>query len=178
MARERLTVAHGRPLHRGGGLKPTATQVRNAAAVYHRPFSALLLPEPPEEVAPLADFRRLPTGDDKYWSPALRTAIRQIEGQRQALLEVQAVSPESDEPISEFVTADLGNETAAVAERIRVFLAFDSVAAATWTRPYDAFNAAVGAVESQGVLVVQVGGSRSPRCVASRSPSGRSQSSP
>jgi len=141
-----------------GDLKPTATQVRKAAAAYHRPFSALLLPEPPEEVAPLADFRRLPTGDDKHWSPALRTAIRQIEAQREALLEVQAASPESDEPSSEFVTADPGNEAAKVAERIRVFLSFDSVAAATWTRPYDALNAAVGAVESRGVLVVQVGG--------------------
>ena len=141
-----------------GDLRPTATQVRNAAAAYHRPFSALLLPEPPEEVASLADFRRLPKGDDQDWSTALRTSIRQIEGQRQALLEVHAASSESDLPPSEFVSAEPGTEAAKIANRIRAFLSFNSVPASTWTRPYDAFNAAVGAIESRGVLVVQVGG--------------------
>jgi Zn-dependent peptidase ImmA (M78 family)/DNA-binding XRE family transcriptional regulator len=141
-----------------GDLKPTINQLRNAASAYHRPLSALLLPEPPEESPPIADFRRFDLEDDRPWSAALRTAVRQIESQRQALLEVHAASSETETLTTEFVAADPGTEAPKVAERIRIFLSFDDVPTRTWGRPYDAFNAAVSAIESRGVLVVQVGG--------------------
>lgn len=141
-----------------GDLHPTVTQLRNAAAAYHRPLSALLLPEPPDEPTPIADFRRLDLDDDRPWSAALRTAIRQIEGQRQALLEVHAASPEMEPPTTDFVAADPGTEASKVGKRIRAFLSFDALPTATWARPYEAFNAAVSAIENRGVLVVQVGG--------------------
>lgn len=158
-AAKRLAVSVGTLTKwESGDLKPTITQLRNAAAAYHRPLSALLLPQPPEESQPIADFRRLDLDHDRTWSAALRTSIREIESQRRSLLEVHAASFEAEPSNMDFVGADPGTEASQVAERIRVFLSFDEVPTTTWARPYDAFNVAVSAIESRGVLVVQVGG--------------------
>lgn len=142
-----------------GDLDPTVTQLRNASSVYHRPLSALLLPHPPKvEESPVADFRRLGVHGDASWSPPLRTAIRRAQAQRRALLEVLAATSEP-QALRVSALADLPTTLDApdTAEILRAWLDLDAVPGATWQKPNEALNAALGAVESLGVLVVQVG---------------------
>ena len=55
---------------------PTLGQLRNLAAAYHFPLAVFYLPEPPLDLAPLRDFRRLPDAVEAPISANLALHIR------------------------------------------------------------------------------------------------------
>ncbi len=140
-----------------GELQPTIKQLRNAARVYGRPLAVLLLPEPPLDFQPLADFRR--TGDDGTsgeWSPALVTGYRRAVSQREVLLEIAALSPDRSEPTDITIAADQSADQAA--EVLRELLGFDDLPPGLWARPRELLRAAIDAVEALDVVVIHTGG--------------------
>ncbi len=59
-----------------GELQPTIPQARRASEVYKRPLAVFFLPEPPADFHTLRDFRRLPSGYSREYSPHLNFLVR------------------------------------------------------------------------------------------------------
>ena len=73
-----------------GVIDPTIAQLRNAAHVYRRSLSVLLLPDvPAEEAKPVSDFRRRGKSEDpEKWSRWLTSEYRRAESQREVFVEI------------------------------------------------------------------------------------------
>ncbi len=68
---------------------PTLNKLRLLAAKYHFPLAVFYLAEPPEDFAPLRDFRRLPDSTDQGISANLAYHIRNAYERRELALELQ-----------------------------------------------------------------------------------------
>lgn len=141
-----------------GAALPTVNQLRKAAQVYRRAIGLLFLPEPPEEdeLKALRDFRRVPDPEDRELSPALRLEIRLASERRQSAMDLTA---ELGEPVQTVeVTASLHDDPDAVGARVRSILDVPLEAQLGWKDKYVAFNSWRAAIERQGILVFQTGG--------------------
>lgn len=138
-------------------LVPTLVQLRNAAEHYGRPLGLFFLDAPPDEAPlPLADFRTS-ASREAAWSPALRAEVRRAVAQRDLARELAQLAPDALHLGAGGFPLPTGEaETAGAA--LRELLGFDEVDPRTWTKPYDALNAAVAAVERRGALVLQTRG--------------------
>jgi transcriptional regulator with XRE-family HTH domain len=67
---------------------PTLGQLRNLAAAYHFPLAVFYLPEPPNDFAPLRDFRRLPDAEEAPISANLAFHVRSAYEKRELALEL------------------------------------------------------------------------------------------
>ena len=67
---------------------PTLGQLRALAGKYHFPLAVFYLPEPPQDFAPLRDFRRLAHFDDEPISANLAYHIRSAYDRRELALEL------------------------------------------------------------------------------------------
>jgi Zn-dependent peptidase ImmA (M78 family) len=137
---------------------PTVRQLRIAAHVYKRAIGLLFLPEPPEEdeLKAMRDFRRVPDPEDRTLSPALRLEIRLARERRQEAIELLS---ELGEPVSEVSeAASLTEDPDEVGARIRRILDVPVEAQLGWADKYVAFNSWRSAIERQGILVFQTGG--------------------
>jgi Zn-dependent peptidase ImmA (M78 family)/DNA-binding XRE family transcriptional regulator len=137
---------------------PTVRQLRKAAQVYKRAIGLLFLPEPPEEdeLKSLRDFRRVPDPEDRVLSPALRLEVRLASERRQEALELLA---ELGEPLRVFeAAANLTDDPDGVGARIRAILGVSVDTQLNWSDKYVAFNSWRAAIERQGILVFQTGG--------------------
>src|SRR2546423_1064524 len=68
--------------------KPTLTQLRDLAAKYHFPLAVFYLPGPPQDFAPLRDFRRLRDAEQELISANLAFHIRSAYDRRELALEL------------------------------------------------------------------------------------------
>ena len=136
-----------------GDSRPTVVQLRKLARIYKRPLGAFYLPEPPPDVRPLHDFRRLPGRVSGIQSPELRFEIRRAQSRREHALDLYQMvgGPPPTFPLQ----ASLSNDHEAVGNVIREALDIRFEAQITWAGWYDPFNAWRAALEKVGVLVFQ-----------------------
>ncbi len=140
-----------------GDKPPTIKQLRKAAKAYRRPLAVLLLSSPPNDFSPLRDFRR--TGaTEPMRSPELMTEVKRALTQREVFLELSEVSPASLAASDQIpaIGEDVSSEAAGIL--LRQALNLDSIPQATWSRPSEALNRCIGAVERLGVIVMQTHG--------------------
>jgi Zn-dependent peptidase ImmA (M78 family)/transcriptional regulator with XRE-family HTH domain len=140
-----------------GEAVPNIKQLRRAAAAYRRPLAVLLLPVVPKDFDPLHDFRRFPAagGEDQVpWSPRLHAEFRRAVSQREVFLELSELAPGTVLSTSERIRIKpAGAEE--VGNHLRDLLGMAGFPGSIWSRPNDALNACVAAVEGLGVLAVQ-----------------------
>jgi len=61
-----------------GSDRPSMAQARRASEVYSRSLAVFYLPEPPKDFATLRDFRHMPSGQPREYSPELALLVRQV----------------------------------------------------------------------------------------------------
>lgn len=137
---------------RGDG-RPTMVQLRKLAKVYKRPLGVFYLPEPPPEVRPLRDFRRLPGKVAGVQSPELRFEIRRAQSRRELALSLYR---RGDSPVPTFeVSATLSDDPEAVGTAIRNALDIRYEDQIKWGGGHEPLNAWRSALENAGVLIFQ-----------------------
>ncbi len=139
-----------------GAEAPTVNQLRKLAAKYHFPLAVFYLQQPPEDFAPLRDFRRLPEAEDRTISPNLAYRIRQAYDRRE--LAVELYSDLLERPRAFPLTAKTGDDPEAVGAAIREFLAIDSQAQVQAARRGRAFDFWRRRLEERDVLVFVISG--------------------
>ncbi len=144
-----------------GVRKPVAdlVQLRKAAKTYGRPLAVLLLKRPPNERGfdALRDFRTTGTRPARP-SPELLSELRRALGQREVLLELLEVSPDSLAPPSRLPELGGGVDVETVGERLREFVGVQLEAQKRTRDQGTALNLWITAVEARGILVVQTRG--------------------
>jgi Zn-dependent peptidase ImmA (M78 family)/transcriptional regulator with XRE-family HTH domain len=136
-----------------GDARPSVAQLRKLARVYKRPLGVFYLPEPPPEVPPLHDFRRLPGEVAGVQSPELRFEIRRARSRRELALDLyKAVG---GPPPAFDLSATLSDDREEVGIAIREALGIRFEEQIQWTGWYDPFNAWRSALETVGVLIFQ-----------------------
>lgn len=137
-----------------GTARPTIAQLRNLAAVYHRPLAAFYLPEAPPTFQVMHDFRRLSSDSataDK--SPALVYEIRKAYDRREWALDLMADIEESPTPFISTATIHDGAEL--VAQRLRKATGVSVDAQKRWRGGSDAFRQWRVLLENAGILTLQ-----------------------
>src|SRR5699024_9926575 len=133
-------------------LQPTFKQLQDFAHVTHAPFGYLFLPEPPEEVMPVPDFRTLVNQAPDKISPNLRDTLYLMQ-QRQGWLRDERL--EQGASAQPFVgSARLTDDPAAVGRDMRRQLTLHE----DWAETSRNWGEAVGrlreAIEAQGVMAI------------------------
>jgi Zn-dependent peptidase ImmA (M78 family)/DNA-binding XRE family transcriptional regulator len=135
---------------------PTLNQLRKLAAKYHFPLAVFYLPEPPQDFAPLRDFRRLPEAEDRSISPNLAYHIRTAYERRELALELYGDLRER--PHAFPLKAKSGDNPEAVGEAIRKFLGIDNDAQIQAARRGRAFDFWRRRLEEHDILVFVISG--------------------
>lgn len=156
-AAKRIGVAEVRlQAWENGDSYPTLTQLRKVASVYKRSVGVFFLRKRPAGSARPADFRRVELSLTHIISPALANGIRASEAKRESALDIYAQMEEDPPPFA--LDVDLSQDAERVAAQISEQLGISVSDRKKWTSDYDALNAWKAAVESRGVLVMQVSG--------------------
>lgn len=136
-----------------GAARPTFSQAKAIAGLYRRPLAIFYLPEPPEPLDALHDFRRMPNADRTEPSPELLAEIERAEQLRSVALQLRA--PEQTEfALGNSITIDDNPEM--VADHARARLAIDIEEQQGWKGDKSlALRRWKDAVERLGVLVLQ-----------------------
>lgn len=135
-----------------GNAKPTLNQMRKAAVLYQRTPAFFLLRQTPS-----ADDHRRPTdfrsfaGETPTLGNALAREVARARARRHNLVQLEDLEPHSLPALPAVL-----DEPAVAAGRMREHLAITVEAQAGFTNVSQVFNAWVGAVEAQGVLVFQM----------------------
>lgn len=162
-ARERAGLAVEDLQHRfkrlseweSGAVQPTMRQLEDYATATHTPVGYLFLNEPPEEPLPVADFRRLPTGQTAQPSPDLLDVLYTCQ-QRQEWYRDFAVSYGED-PVELVGSATHETDVVRIADVVREATGFtveDRERLATWT---DALRSLRQGTDEAGILVMVSG---------------------
>ncbi len=141
-----------------GDVEPTIAQLRKAAKLYKRPLAVLLLPDPPKDFSVPHNYRKLKHEEANTWSPTLHAEYKRALSQREVIIELEEVSPESVSKTSSKIK--VANNMAAVelGKHFRSVLGIDKWSNAIKTNPNKALNAAIDAAEEMGILVIQTKG--------------------
>ena len=143
-----------------GTLAPTLVQLRNSAKVYRRPLAVLLLETPPNESGfdALTDYRA--EGErPKNPSPELLAELRRAVGQREVMLELQSVSPDSLPPPRDLPR--LSRRSTDIDEYGGELRSFAGVPLASQQAARDAGAALrlwISGVEAAGIIVIHTSG--------------------
>lgn len=140
-----------------GEKPPTIKQLRKAAKAYRRPLAVLLLPSPPTDFMPLQDFRRSTTAETPQ-SPELVSEVKRAVTQRDVFLELAELAPASVSSSNELpvISQDVNSEESGAL--LRAALELDAIPQVVWSRPNEALNRCIRAVEGLGVIVMQTQG--------------------
>jgi len=139
-----------------GTSRPTIRQLQEAARVYRRPFAAFYLPEPPTGFRVPHDFRLLPGGSARHYSPIALSELRRIQHQREVLLAiVEAGAPTECELVG---TMTLDDDPERAAARARSVLGVSVEEQLSWRDPSKAFRSWRQALERRQILVSQLQG--------------------
>ena len=135
---------------------PTLGQLRELAAKYHFPLAVFYLPEPPNDFAPLRDFRRLPHAEDEQISANLAYHIRSAYDRRELALELYQELDTRPERIA--LRATLDDNPEEVGRSIRAFLHIDDEAQKRAARQGKSFDFWRRRLEENDILVFVVSG--------------------
>jgi Zn-dependent peptidase ImmA (M78 family) len=135
---------------------PTLGQLRDLAAKYHFPLAVFYLPEPPEDFAPLRDFRRHRDAAEEPISANLAFHIRSAYDRRELALELfQEINAE---PRRFPLKATLRDDPEEVGRAIRAYLEVDNENQKRAARQGRAFDYWRRRLEENDVLVFLVSG--------------------
>ena len=139
-----------------GDDRPSMPQLRKLAKAFKRPISYFFLPEPVEEPSIPHDFRRLPSADDRRYSPALLYEIRTTYRRRSLALDLAKETGREIPAFESLGTVSLDDDPEGVGQRLRnvVNLTFDEQS--RWRTARDAYNGWRQHIEALGVLVFQI----------------------
>ena len=135
---------------------PTLNKLRLLAAKYHFPLAVFYLAEPPEDFAPLRDFRRLPDVTDQGISANLAYHIRTAYERRELALELYEDLRE--EAVAFPLRATLSDSPEDVAKVLRTLLGIRDEEQTRAARQGRAFDFWRRRLEEKGVLVFVVSG--------------------
>ncbi len=143
-----------------GTLAPTLVQLRKAGTVYRRPLAVLLLETPPNESGfdALTDYRA--EGErPRNPSPELLAELRRAVGQRDVMLELQSVSPDSLPPPRElprqsFRSTDIDGD----GQQLRSFAGVELASQKTARDAGAALRLWISGIESAGIIVIHTSG--------------------
>lgn len=141
---------------RGGDDAPTVGQLRDLAAKYHFPLAVFYLPEPPNDFAPLRDFRRLRNAEKEPISANLAYHIRSAHERREIALDL--FQELNSEPQRFPLNATLRDDPEQVGRAIREFLNVDSESQRRAARQGKAFDFWRRRLEENDVLVFVISG--------------------
>lgn len=139
-----------------GACTPTLNQLRQLANAYKRSVGVFFLRETPKAPRRPVDYRRLEISSREMMSPALVNGIREAEAKREAALDIFAQLDEAPPKWNLSIASDLTTEKAASFMTRRLGVTMQT--RATWRSEYEALNGWRNAVESLGVIVVQLSG--------------------
>lgn len=152
-AAKRLVVSEATVLKwEAGELQPTIKQLRKVSKLYRRPLAVLLLPTPPKDFRPVQDFRTMPSEGGRAWSPGLIAEFKRAVTQRDVALELAELGAWPGPQGTLDIQPDQDVEKIGAA--VRTLLGLDAWPAGLWGQPSDLLNVFIGAVESQGILVI------------------------
>jgi Zn-dependent peptidase ImmA (M78 family) len=137
-----------------GGRTPTLNQLRALANAYKRSVGVFFLKEKPNVPSRIVDYRQLEVASRETMTPALSNGIREAEAKREAALDIftqlEDQPPQWNLAIPRLLPAD---EAATI---ILGRLGVTMQNRANWRNHYEALNAWRTAVETLGIIVVQV----------------------
>lgn len=136
-----------------GQSRPTMTQLRKLGRLYRRPIALFYLPEPPDDVQEMHDFRRLPGKVAGVQSPELRFEVRRAQSRRESALDLYSVVGGSPPQFS--LGASQSHDPEQVGTAIRESIGVRHEDQVRWAPGYGAFNEWRAALENSGVLVFQ-----------------------
>lgn len=135
---------------------PSLNQLRCLAAKYHFPLAVFYLPEPPEDFAPLRDFRRLPAAGGQSVTANLAFHIRTAYERRELALELHDDLGETPRVFP--LKAKLGDDPEAFGMAIREFLGIDEQAQKKAARASRTFDFWRRKLEENDVMVFVISG--------------------
>lgn len=141
-----------------GDVEPTIAQLRKAAKLYKRPLAVLLLPDPPKDFSVPHNYRKLKQEEANTWSPTLHAEYKRALSQREVIIELEEVSPESVSKTSSKIKVANNMSAVELGKHFRSVLGIDKWSNAIKTNPNKALNAAIDAAEEMGILVIQTKG--------------------
>jgi Zn-dependent peptidase ImmA (M78 family)/DNA-binding XRE family transcriptional regulator len=139
-----------------GAKTPTLTQLRRLAKIYKRSVGIFFLKEIPKSSFRPIDFRRLEVSSRSQLSSALANGLREAEAKRNAALEL-FINLEQPIPAWDLQLPDAILPEAA-AQIILKRLGINMEMRSKWADQYQALNGWKSAVESLGIIVVQLSG--------------------
>lgn len=135
-----------------GESHPSIAQLRKASEVFRRPLAAFFLPHPPKDFTVPRDYRRAVGTQPRKMSPQLLFGIRRVQFQREVAIGL-AELPQQPTFLG---MATLNTPIEQLALEVRGMLGITLNQQSAWQTKYEAFNAWRAALESLGILVVQV----------------------
>lgn len=139
-----------------GTTAPTIPQLRKLAQLYKRPLGVFYLQEVPIGFQVISDFRRLPGGQPRHFSPELTQEIRVAHQRRELALELLSDFGEEPEPFK--LSFELTIDPEAAGQMVRDFLGLsvgDMDAYRGDASGRKGFNSWRQRIEDVGVLVFQ-----------------------
>lgn len=141
-----------------GEIEPTIAQLRKAAKLYKRPLAVLLLPSPPKDFSVPHNYRKLKDEEASQWSPVLHAEYKRALSQREVIIELGEVSPDSVNKTSNKIKVPNNMPAADLGKHVRSVLRIDQWSNEVKTNPNKALNAAIDAAEEMGILIIQTKG--------------------
>lgn len=138
-----------------GESSPTIGQLRKAASTFKRPLAVLLLSNPPIEPELPRDFRALRQQSGDPWTPALHAEFKRARLQREVLLELLDLSPQSLGPTRGELPRGTSLSPESVGQILRVELGMNDLPVSIWGKPSDLLNSIIDRTERLGILVIQ-----------------------
>ena len=132
-----------------GDSKPDLTHARKLASKLHRPFTALLLPSPPERRPLPVEFRH-PSGDPRELNPNERRYLRRAARYQEVL---SLLAKELEIEKARTPSATINDDPAKVAKVVRDALKVSPEAQKGWANPSVAFDEWRAALERTGHIV-------------------------
>lgn len=135
-----------------GRRKANKTLLRSLAQLYKRPFTVLLLPEPPSEDDIPTDYRTLPV-QKRTIGPDTAQSLREARRLQEALSDLAYDSPDIL-PAFKFFPASIKDKPASIASQIRQAIEANVDEQRHWPNTVYAFRAWRGKLQKLGILVV------------------------
>ncbi len=136
-----------------GDESPTIAKMRRLSEIYKRPLAVFYLPEPPKDFTVLRDFRRLPEGQSRPYSPKLRYLIRRAQERQEWIAGLLQDRGQKPVPWVGSVAVDKAPQT--VAGKLRSLLNVTVREQCSWRDEADARRNWIRRCEAIGVFVFQ-----------------------